>query len=388
MTTVVIKLPAFPAKFATDGLLFRTDQKILYRNTGTFASPVFEDLAASPVAPGIFGDGTDGDLTESSGTTTVTETKYYNNVTLTGSAILTANEPMLIFIKGTLTVSTGALVHMDAKGGTGGAGGTIGPSGGGAGGPAPSPPTIGTPGAVGSAISTVGQVATNGVAGIAGVDTTGGGGEGGNSGAPLPSAGGASPSNAGVGASGGTLSRTIKNIHVFLGQDTVATGIGAGGTGGSAAGRGGGGGGGAGGPNSGQPGGPGGGGGGGGAAGGTGGNGGGTLVIVARVIDLQSGGLISSDGGDGNVGNNNPGSPLNGTNGSAGGLHANGGGGGGGSSADGGTGGSAWAFLNTENGDVLKPASFKAPAKHARGNIYDAHGGMGTVGVYGPAYMR
>lgn len=50
--------------------------------------------------------------------------------------------------------------------------------------------------------------------------------------------------------------------------------------------------------------------------------------------------------------------------------------------------GSAWAFLNTENGDVLKPASFKTPAKHARGNIYDAHGGMGTVGVYGPAYMR
>ena len=57
-------------------------------------------------------------------------------------------------------------------------------------------------------------------------------------------------------------------------------------------------------------------------------------------------------------------------------------------SSEGGRGGSAWAFLNTENGDVLKPAGWKAPAKHARGNIYDAHGGMGTVGVYGPAYMR
>jgi len=50
--------------------------------------------------------------------------------------------------------------------------------------------------------------------------------------------------------------------------------------------------------------------------------------------------------------------------------------------------GSAWAFLNTENGDVLKPASWKAPAKHARGNIYDSAGGLKTVGVYGPAYMR
>ena len=50
--------------------------------------------------------------------------------------------------------------------------------------------------------------------------------------------------------------------------------------------------------------------------------------------------------------------------------------------------GSAWAFLNTENGDVLKPASWRAPAKHARGNIYDTQGGMKGVGPYGPAYMR
>ena len=50
--------------------------------------------------------------------------------------------------------------------------------------------------------------------------------------------------------------------------------------------------------------------------------------------------------------------------------------------------GSAWAFLNTENGDVLKPASWRAPAKHARGNIYDNQGGMKGVGPYGPAYLR
>lgn len=49
---------------------------------------------------------------------------------------------------------------------------------------------------------------------------------------------------------------------------------------------------------------------------------------------------------------------------------------------------SVWAFLNTENGDVLKPASWNRPAKHARGNIYDSDGGLKTVGPYGPAYMR
>lgn len=32
-------------------------------------------------------------------------------------------------------------------------------------------------------------------------------------------------------------------------------------------------------------------------------------------------------------------------------------------------GGSAYAFIDLTNGDILKPASWAAPAKHARGNI-------------------
>ena len=48
---------------------------------------------------------------------------------------------------------------------------------------------------------------------------------------------------------------------------------------------------------------------------------------------------------------------------------------------------SAWAFIDTTNGDVLKPASWRAPAKHARGNIYDSHGGTSRLGPYGPAYL-
>jgi len=49
---------------------------------------------------------------------------------------------------------------------------------------------------------------------------------------------------------------------------------------------------------------------------------------------------------------------------------------------------SAWAFVNIENGDIFKPASWKAPAKHARGNIKDEKQGMGLMGAYGPAYLK
>ena len=48
---------------------------------------------------------------------------------------------------------------------------------------------------------------------------------------------------------------------------------------------------------------------------------------------------------------------------------------------------SVWAFIDRTNGDVLKPASWKAPAKHSRGNLYDPHGGMLNISWTGPAYM-
>ena len=48
---------------------------------------------------------------------------------------------------------------------------------------------------------------------------------------------------------------------------------------------------------------------------------------------------------------------------------------------------SAWAFIDKANGDVLKPAAWSAPAKHARGNIFDKNSWR-TIGPFGPAYMR
>lgn len=48
---------------------------------------------------------------------------------------------------------------------------------------------------------------------------------------------------------------------------------------------------------------------------------------------------------------------------------------------------SVHAFVD-KNGDILKPASWKAPAKHARGNIFDDENGLASMGEYGPAYLR
>ena len=56
---------------------------------------------------------------------------------------------------------------------------------------------------------------------------------------------------------------------------------------------------------------------------------------------------------------------------------------------------SCWGFISRidgdlkgspiRKGDLLKPASHKAPARHARGNIVD---GTAKWGVYGPEYIK
>lgn len=49
---------------------------------------------------------------------------------------------------------------------------------------------------------------------------------------------------------------------------------------------------------------------------------------------------------------------------------------------------SAFCFIDKTSGDVLRAASWKSPAKHARGNIFDNWNGMRWMGVYGPAYLK
>ena len=54
---------------------------------------------------------------------------------------------------------------------------------------------------------------------------------------------------------------------------------------------------------------------------------------------------------------------------------------------DGSGGRSVFCFINRENGDVLKAAGWKAPAKHARGTIYGEPEGYG-VDEFGANYLR
>lgn len=55
---------------------------------------------------------------------------------------------------------------------------------------------------------------------------------------------------------------------------------------------------------------------------------------------------------------------------------------------DHGDGASVWAFIDLENGDILKPASWRAPARHARGNLDDPNRGLSRITPFGPEYLR
>lgn len=48
---------------------------------------------------------------------------------------------------------------------------------------------------------------------------------------------------------------------------------------------------------------------------------------------------------------------------------------------------SVWAFVDKETGDILKPAGWKAPAKHARGNVSNPDS-YRTYHWTGPHYLR
>jgi hypothetical protein len=48
---------------------------------------------------------------------------------------------------------------------------------------------------------------------------------------------------------------------------------------------------------------------------------------------------------------------------------------------------SVYCFIDATNGDILKSASWKTPAKHARGSIFAANP-LDAVTVYGGRYLR
>lgn len=51
-------------------------------------------------------------------------------------------------------------------------------------------------------------------------------------------------------------------------------------------------------------------------------------------------------------------------------------------------GASAWGFIDKTNGDILKAASWRAPAKGFRANLSESDLGLSNCGVYGPGNIR
>lgn len=54
---------------------------------------------------------------------------------------------------------------------------------------------------------------------------------------------------------------------------------------------------------------------------------------------------------------------------------------------NGAAGGSAYAFVDKVTGNIFKPASWSAPAKHERGNINDENP-VACCGKYGVSYLK
>lgn len=250
-----------------------------------------------------FGDGSDGNVTISSGTTTLSRDMYYNNLTMSGTGILVTNG-YKVFVKGTLDITAAHVGAIQWNGNNGGDASTA------TGGSAPTAQPGATVGTI--ANGGAGATATN-AAGTAGTAGTIGNGNGGVSGT------GGAGGNGVAGNGGGASALRTPAVNVsfrsyrtnFLASITLIGGGSGGGGGASGAGdsffavNGGGGGG--------------------------GGNGGGVIALYANLI-LKSAntpaGTIQANGGNGGVGGNGGAS-----------FGATGGGGGGNG------GGAGWIFL-------------------------------------------
>ena len=338
---------SFPSTWSTTRLFWRSDENLMYSNTGTEGSPTWSKTVG---ADSLFGDGSDGDITIS--TTTdygSSNVKYTDNMTINSGVTLSANSPFIIFATDTITVNGTLSVHTGNAGGAGGSGGA-----GGAGGiPA------GGSGQDGGAGGTGG----NGVAGYINTGSTSGGvGGAGQSG------GGQSGGSAGVAGNSnqGTIDSLIlhKSIVNKLANPIMyaSSGCGGGGGGGGAGGDAGGAGyqaGGAGGA---------------GGSGGAGGAGGGTIILVAKNIIIGASGSIQANGGDGGAGNNG----AAGGGGSGGffpGFSGAGGGGGGG-----GNGGFIYLFYVdiTENGSYSVSGGASGTNGTGSSGAGDGTAGSGT----------
>jgi hypothetical protein len=250
--------------------------------------------STDPLDLQFFGDGSDGTVTISSGTTTLTRDMYYANLTISGTGQI-SSQSFRIFVSGTLDLSNAPANSIQKNSTTGGNGGATG--------------TAGT-GNAGAGAGSLGAAQNGGAGGAGGLGAgatgaAGGGGQNGGSGG-LGAGGGAGSGGAGGGASGGTASTPFllrrPEFHLLRGATLIGMGSG---------GRGGGSGGGDGTNN---------GGGGGGGSGGAG-----CVYITARTINRGASTAVSAiQAISGKAGNG--GTPTTGNAGGGGGAGAGGGG--------------------------------------------------------------
>lgn len=259
-STATAVAASVPFDNSTDGFLSTTVQAAI------------EEARNTAIGVGLFGDGSDGAVSLSSGTTTLSRTMYYSSLTLTSTATIDANG-FKIYVNGTLSLAGTSTIERIPNNGTAGAGQTNGNGGAAITENDVGPGLIGQAGAIG---------ATGGLGGA-------GGNAGNNAGSAIGygGAGGASGS-AGSGAAGtaGTYTnvpeRVIRQDHIFeLAYKNGGQG-GAGGAGGSASALGNGGG------------------------GGGGGSGGGVLIIFAKTFNNASSVGLKCVGGNGAAGGNAP----------------------------------------------------------------------------------
>jgi len=347
--------------------------------TGTGSIP---RLSALPYTG--FGDGSDGVVVISAGTTTLTRDMYYQTLTIQTGGIL-VNNGFRIFVRGTLTFEgTGKITANGNTGGTGGAG-TQGSNVGSAGtagtvsqtaGSLPLPLAGFAGGAGGAGASgSAGSNGTNGTSNAKSIGSNGSTGGAGSTGGTGPS--GSGPGAGGTPGTGGTNTGTVFNklnsilsgYYLIDNQPTITTLTGSSGSGGGSGGGGGRS------PNASDC----------GAGGGGGGSGstGGFIWVSANTIVTANGNVYAqADGGTGG-------------NGGAGGnsLGNNGGGGSGGGGGAGGSGGVIIIYYYSKTGTGTASVAGGSGGtggalgtKHGTGTDGTA-GANGTAGLTGQTYI-
>lgn len=211
---------------------------------------------------GNFGDGSDGTVTITGGTTTITRDMYYETLTVTGTGILETNG-YRVFVRGTCTIQAGGIVQNP---GIAGAGGAI---GGGAG-------TAAAAGSLGGGfIGGAGIADAVGNPGANATDALGGAGGAGGATVGVVRAGGAGgTATAPAAADGGTRHACVRVGQILGGGNTpIVTSLRGGAGGGSGASVAGG------------------------ATSGGGGGGGGVVCLIAYSLVLAAGAIIRAPGG-------------------------------------------------------------------------------------------